>query len=93
MNRKRQLIGIAACLVLSLSVLEIWTVNRLASYGVEINNLEKAKSDLSIENQLLEKKIAEKQSLRVNEKISKNLGFERIKNFQYFKDHNLALNK
>ncbi len=79
--------------LLAVTLVEIWSMNRLASYGTQISDLENSKTVLTLENQDLEKQIAEKMSLKYTEAVSKNLGFQRVKNYQYVKDHDLALNQ
>ncbi len=51
----RKKILIVVCLiVIPVVVLEIWSVNRLATYGVQISELERSKDRLKLENQILE---------------------------------------
>ncbi len=75
------------------AVLEIWVVNRLATFGSQINKLEKNKSALTLQNQILKNQIAQDSSLKVIETKARVLGFEPIKNIQYIKDSGLALNR
>lgn len=91
-NFKRKYLPFILVIVISVVVLEIWATNRLATYGEKITELERSRVGLEMENQLLEKEIAEKASLYENEKISKKLGFGEIKNIEYLKIHDLALN-
>ncbi len=67
-------------------------MNRLATYGDRINNLEQAKASLRMENQILENKIADKSSLNKVAKTSTHLGFQKVKNVEYLDSSNLALN-
>ena len=66
-------------LVLAIMViLEIWSVNRLSTYGVKINKLEEAKNQIQLENDLLGAQIAKGASLlNVSEKSSQ-FGLEKI---------------
>ena len=73
-------------------VLTIWSVNRLATVGEQIAQIEKTKSSLELENDLLEKRIAEKKSLAQVEQSSKSLGFSKIQKMEYVKDNGIALN-
>lgn len=89
---KYQIILLLALLVLGMTVLTIWSVNRLATVGEQIAQIERTKSSLELENQLLEKKIAEKRSLRQIEQSSKQLGFAKIQKLEYVQDTGIALN-
>ncbi len=89
---KYQIILFFVLLVLFGTVLTIWSMNRLATVGEQIAQLETTKSALELENDLLEKKIAEKKSLTQVEKSSKSLGFGKIQKIEYVKDAGLALN-
>lgn len=87
----RKIIIFLVVLVIFAATLEIWVVNRLATYGGQINQLEKSKSALMLQNQILKNQIAQNSSLKVLETKAHNLGFEPIKNIQYIKDMGLAL--
>lgn len=89
---KYQIILLLSLMVLFATVLTIWSVNRLATVGEQITQLEKTKATLELENQLLEKKIAEKKSLTQIEQSSKQLGFGKIQKLEYVSDSGLALN-
>lgn len=67
-------------------------MNRLSTVGHQIAELEKSKSFLELENELLEKRIAEKKSLTQVEEASKQLGFGKISKVEYVQDNGLALN-
>ncbi len=88
---KTKALGLFLVVVLFLIVLEVWAVNRLATFGLQISKLERTKSDLRLENQVLRNKIAKKASLSQIEILSKNLGFVGIKTLQYVSDSGLAL--
>lgn len=88
----RKKILIVVCLiVIPVLVLEIWSVNRLATYGVQISELERSKDRLKLENQILENKIAEKSSLTIIGSMAKKYGYTKVKNIEYFKLSGLAL--
>lgn len=89
---KYQLILLLALLVLFGTVLTIWSMNRLATVGEQIAQIEKTKSALELENELLEKRIAEKKSLTEVEESSKKLGFGKIQKIEYVSDNGIALN-
>lgn len=67
-------------------------MNRLATVGEQIAQLDKTKYALELENELLEKKIAEKRSLSAIEESSKSLGFGKIQTIEYVSDNGIALN-
>lgn len=88
---KKRILLVIFVLIIPAVVLEIWSVNRLATLGSRINNLEQTKAALSLENQVLENQIAEKSSLTKIEDASKQLGFQKIKSVVYLGPDNLAL--
>lgn len=90
-NLGRKIIIIPIILIVCISILEIWIVNRLSTYGDQISNLEQREVSLKLENQILENQIAEKSSLLEIEKLSKSIGFNSNKNIEYIKADNLAL--
>ncbi len=79
-------------IILPLVLLEIWSVNRLATLGVEINKLENTSSALKLENQVLENEIAKRSSLQQIETASKQLGFQKVKSTVQLEPMGLALN-
>ncbi len=89
---KYQLILLLALMILFVTVLTIWSMNRLATVGEQIAQLDKTKYALELENELLEKKIAEKRSLSAIEESSKSLGFGKIQTIEYVSDNGIALN-
>lgn len=89
---KYQIILILSLLVLFVTVLTIWSMNRLATVGEQISQFERTKSSLELENELLAKRIAEKKSLNQAEETSKKLGFGKIQQIEYVSDNGLALN-
>lgn len=88
---KKIVVGLAF-IVISITVLEIWVVNRVSTYGIQIIQLEQTKSALILQNQVLGNQIAQIASLKNMEDISRNLGFEHTKNIQYLQTAGLALN-
>src|SRR5579862_8539412 len=56
-------------------ILEIWTVNRLSTYGEQINKIEQLSSDLQLQNDILKDDIAKKSSLSVIAQKASQLGF------------------
>jgi hypothetical protein len=89
--KKRYLI-FGILIILPLVLLEIWSVNRLATLGVEINKLENSAASLSLENQVLQNEIAKRSALSQVEAESKLLGFEKVKTIQAVGPAGLALN-
>lgn len=87
---KRKIYIVSAILILMAVVVEIWTVNRLATLGQQLSSLDQAKASLTLENQVLENKIAQDSSLQKIESESKDLGLQPTKNIQYLKPSNLA---
>lgn len=73
-------------------IIEIWTANRLATYGEKINQLQKATDSLSLENQLLSDQIAMRSSLSQTEQSVDALGFVPMGNLQYLNTPTIAFN-
>lgn len=89
---RKKIIILPIVVILAVSVLEIWVVNRLSTYGDQISQLQQREASLRMDNQLLENEIAEKASLIEIDRASKSLGYQKVKNFEYVSDLNLALN-
>lgn len=87
--RKRIIITLSI-FMLSLIILEIWVVNRLSTYGEQINKVEQTKADLFLENQILESQLFRLVSLRVIEGESAKLGFEKAAHIEFIKSLDLA---
>lgn len=90
---RRKLVLLMSSILLLGAILEIWTVNRLSSFGDQINKLEEAKQELTLENQILSNEIAKKQSLSQVEGYAKSLGFSSSSNVVYLRQEDLALNR
>lgn len=89
-HRKRILISLVIAL-LTLIILEIWSVNRLATFGADLSKIEQARQDLTIENQILEDQIAKASSLQEVSKDAQVIGFGNFSNFSYLNLPSLAL--
>lgn len=89
-TKAKRLLKIAVVFILAIISLELWTVNRLSTYGDKIQGLKEAQARVELENQVLENVIAEESSLNVLEKRATLLGFESVKTFQYLNSRNLA---
>lgn len=77
--------------IIAVAILEIWAVNRLATYGQQINKLEVTKSTLKTQSQFLEAEIASASSLRKISADAQYLDFQNTKDIQYVSELNLAL--
>lgn len=64
-------------------ILEIWLVNRLSTYGEEIQKIAKAIEVLKLENQVLKNQIDSRSSLKEIEVEAKKLGFQAVINTKY----------
>lgn len=71
-------------------VLEIWMANRLSTYGSKIEETKGAQSKLELENQILENEVARKSSLLSLEPKAASIGFNAVKNPQYYHPVSLA---
>lgn len=83
-------VKVLGIIFLAVFVLEVWLMNRLSTYGNKIQELEVAKSNLKLENQVLENEIAQKASLNLIDQKAAGLGFNNIKNIEYIKPLNIA---
>lgn len=90
---KKQIFFLFGIIIIMVTILEIWAVNRLATFGDQISKTNEAKNALKLENQLLENQIAQQSSLLQAANTAQALGFENIKNIQYINSKNLALNR
>lgn len=88
---KKRILLIIFILIIPAMLLEIWSVNRLATLGSKISTLEQTKASLTLDNQVLDNQIAEKSSLNQIEVASKQMGFQKIKSITYLGPDNLAL--
>lgn len=89
---KRKLVITLVLVIIFVVTIEIWVANRLSTFGEKINGLESTKYSLQLENDYIKNQIAQKKSLTLNEKKSQSLGFNKIKNIEYIKDQQVALN-
>jgi hypothetical protein len=89
---RRKIILFIALIVILIMILEIWAVNRLATYGDKISKLEQAKNALVLDNQILTRQIAQEASLKTVDQEAKVLGFDRTRKLEYLQDSGLALN-
>jgi len=83
-NRRKMLIALSIILPL-LIILQIWVTNRLSTSGERISYIERLKSELMLENQLLENQIAIQSSLMMVRKYAGNLGFIPSREVEYLK--------
>lgn len=82
---KRKFVILLALVLIPLVILEIWSLNRLSTFGDQINKLEKTKQSLLLENQLLENQISKYSSLLEIEEKSKYYGFDKSPEVEYLK--------
>ncbi len=90
---RKKIIGLIILVVGLVAVLEIWTVNRLATYGEQLSKLEQIKGSLTTENELLENQIAEKSSLSHLNDQALSEGFRPIKDVAVVKKLEIALSQ
>lgn len=83
--RARSLFKIIIPVLIFVFLLEIWMVNRLATYGNKIQEIKQAKAQLELENQVLENLVAENSSLISLEEKAAHWGFDSAKNWEYIK--------
>lgn len=90
---KRKVYTVLFLIVILVTILQIWSSNRLATYGEQISKLEHAKEQLITDNSLLEAQIESEASLSNISQKSQELGFTVSKNVKYLQNLGLALNK
>lgn len=90
---RRKLICFITALFLIVSIIEIWAVNRLSTYGEKISKIERQKQELTLENQTLENEIAKRASLSEVEKYATAFGFESTTKIGYLPSEGLALGR
>ena len=86
----RKILVVLLLILLSGVILEIWTVNRLASFGSQLNRIEHSKQRIILDNQLLRAQIAERSSLNKASNEAVSLGFKEV-SVQYLSPTRLAL--
>ena len=77
-------------LLIAFSIVEIWVVNRLSTYGEQISKLEETRTNYVLENQVLQNQIDEASSLEEIGKLVKSYGFAEIKNIEYLTTSDLT---
>ncbi len=82
---RKKIIVVLILLLVALSLVEIWVVNRLSTYGEQISKLEETKMSILLENQVLQNQIDEISSLNNVEDLVKDYGFEKVKNIEYIR--------
>ena len=71
-------------------ILEVWMVNRLAAMGGKLNQIKILKSQLELENQLLENKIVLTSSLNNISIVSEQLGLKNSQQVEFYKNTTVA---
>lgn len=90
-STKRKVILFSLLILLPLVIIEVWSVNRLSTFGEQIVQFEKIKSSLKLENQLLENEISKKSALSNIEREAKAYGFEKITKVEYLTNQKVVL--
>lgn len=73
-------------LVILMITVEVWLVNRLSSYGNEIEELSRMEGKIKLENHLLINEIAGRSSLSQVEKKAAGIGFSPIKTLVHIRE-------
>ncbi len=79
---RKILVTFLIILVLTM-VTEIWSLNRLSTFGDQISKLEQTRQELTLENLLLKNQIDERASLKKMVEYASLYGFIKPKNVQY----------
>lgn len=89
-NKILKSVKILAAVFLIIFLFEVWMTSRLSTYGNKIQEIKNTQAKLQLENQVLENQIAQSTSLLSLEKKSTELGFDSIKNLEYYRPANIA---
>ena len=81
----KKYIFIIASVLLTLTIVEIWAANTVASFGEKFAEIASLKQTLALENQILENEIANYTSLSSVASASAKLGFSKITSIQYIR--------
>lgn len=73
--------------------MQIWVLNRLSTFGEKISQIERNKTSLKMDNQILENQIAQYSALQKIKVQATNLGFQSSKNIEYWQADGLAMNQ
>lgn len=84
-NFNRKILFAVILFIIIITIIEIWVVNRLSTFGAQILALEKSQESLKLENKILENQIAEKAALIKVKEESKKMGFDSIQKIEYIK--------
>lgn len=87
----RKLVLVLFILITMGAMMQIWVLNRLSTFGERINQIERNKTALKMENQILENQIAQYSALQKIKVQAANLGFKSINQIEYWKSDGLAL--
>ncbi len=89
----RKLVLTLAILITLGAMMQIWVLNRLSTFGEKISQIERNKTSLKMENQILENQIAQYSALQKIKVQASNLGFQTSKNIEYWQADGLAMNQ
>ncbi len=90
---RKKIIFSLLLVIISLTLVEIWVVNRLSTYGEQISKFESSQALLKTENQLIKNRIAQAASLKETEEKAKLAGFDKAQDIQFIKTFDLALTR
>ena len=90
-TKKKIIVTTLLIVVISL-VLEIWSLNRLATFGDQIVKFESATADLSLENQMLENEIAKRSAFKTISEAANSIGFKRTTHVEFVSPPTVAYN-
>ncbi len=90
-SRRKLIIFLGVVLCLGV-ILQIWVMNRMATFGEQLTGIERTRQQLTLENQILENQIAKMSSLQTIKVYAANLGFRPISSITYVRTPNLASN-
>lgn len=82
-THSKKYVGVCIISVIFLVVLQIWANNTMAIYGNKFENISQLQDSLTLQNQLLENKIAETSSLSRIASKSATLGLIKPEKVEY----------
>lgn len=91
-KKKLSIVTIALVSVLGIMfIFQVLMANWFSTYGERIQELNVKKSELVLQNQILENQIAERTSMARVEESASSIGFTKIENILYVKTSTLAV--
>ena len=89
-SKRKLILKCSVVIFVLVTILEIWLVNRLSTYGEKLSQIKLSQAILITQNQILENKLAKASSLNDLEKTATQLGFVESQSIDYLKPQAVA---